>query len=170
MPQVVLQAGPAGLAGDGPGAEAQGENILEKVERLLDGPGAGKGPEVAAAVLFEAPGNVEPGPRFPDIDLQVREGLVVLEVDVVAGVVLLDEVQLHDEGFLFRAGDVKIDIGYLGDHALQLGRELIGGFEVRPDPVVKVDGFAHVKNRPPGVPHQVNAGTVRQAVKLFDYQ
>ena len=58
------------------------------------------------------------GQFIAGIYLDVGEGLVILEADVVAGMMALNQVQLQDERFLLGAGDKEIDVGNVGDHPL----------------------------------------------------
>jgi hypothetical protein len=81
--------------------------------------------------------------------------------------VLLDEVELHNESFLLGGSDIKVDIGDARDHTLVLASQLMGGAEIRPDTLEKVGGFTHVKYVFPGIPHEVDARTVGQAFELL---
>ena len=73
--------------------------MLQYVQRLLYGPGAGKRPEIPATILLEAAGDVDPGPVLFDIDFKVRKGLIVHKANVVMGMILLDEIdRVTDEG------------------------------------------------------------------------
>ncbi|MBA7707247.1 hypothetical protein ES703_116116 [subsurface metagenome] len=82
------------------GAGAEGENPLNHLQGLAHRLSAGKGPEVASSILFQAPGNIHPGPFLSGVYLEVREGLVILEADIVMGMVHLDQVQLKDKSLL----------------------------------------------------------------------
>jgi hypothetical protein len=104
--------------------------MLQHVKRLFNRLSAGKRAKVPAAVLLKAAGDIDPGPLFVEVYLQIGKGLIILEAYVVVGVVLLDEVKLHDKSFLLRGCNIKIDIGYAGDHTLYLGGKLMGGLEV----------------------------------------
>jgi len=47
--------------------------------------------------------------------------LVVLEADVILGLVALDQVAFEDQGLQFRGSHDKVDVGDAGDEALGLG-------------------------------------------------
>ena len=101
---------------------------------------------------------------------KTEQPVVVFQADVIVRMVLLDEIQLHDKGFLLRGSDIEVDIGDAGDHALYFGGEFVGGLKVRADTMGEVGGLTHIENRPLGVSHQVDAGTVGQPFELFFYQ
>ena len=87
--QMVLQAGP--VTRHDP-ARADMVGPLHQFQDPVDGRRVGKGAEVAGAVAADAAGHENPRIVLLDGDLDVGIGLVVAEHDVVAGMVLLDEV------------------------------------------------------------------------------
>src|SRR6266550_8056573 len=68
------------------------KELLEQIERLVHGLGVRERPEVASAAIAEGAGAQDPRKVLTECDLDVRIRLVVLEANVVARVVLLDEV------------------------------------------------------------------------------
>jgi len=165
--EVIFKAGSSTFSVDVFTAKAQGKNPFKDAEGLPDRTGARKRAEVTPAVLLEAAGNINARPIFFNVYFQVREGLIILEKDVIGGTVLLDKIALHDKRFLFGAGDVKINVGYPGDQTLNLGRQFAQRLEVRPDAVGEVLGFADVKNILLNVPVYIDAGAVGQTLELF---
>ncbi len=91
---MIFQARPRISAGNGPGAVAEGKDTPEHFQCLAHGLGAGKRPEIARAVRLQPPGDVHPGPFLLEVYFEVGKGLVILQPDVVAGVVTFDEVEL----------------------------------------------------------------------------
>ena len=79
------------------GAGADRERAQQQVERLPDRVGVRERPEVADALALAAPQHHRPRPLLVEGDREVRVGLVVLQPDVEAGLVLLDEVELEEE-------------------------------------------------------------------------
>ena len=70
----------------------------------VQGLGMDKGAEVARAVLLAYPGELEARQAFPLGNFQEGIALVVLELDVVMGPVLLDELAFQQEGLVIVAG------------------------------------------------------------------
>jgi hypothetical protein len=63
--------------------------------------------------------NVHTGISFIDRNLEIGVGLVVLELDIITGPVLLDEVAFQDKGFHFAGADNGlngINMGIDGPH------------------------------------------------------
>ena len=77
--------------------ERQGEELLHDVERAAHRARGGVGPEVARAVLLDAAGDRDARPVVLHVDLEVGVVLVVLEPDVVGGLVALDERRLQQQ-------------------------------------------------------------------------
>src|SRR2546427_6139785 len=107
---VVLDAGAAAVAEHGVAARAQGKHLADRVERVAHRRRAREGPEVAAPVLDDPTRHQHARPRVPDRDLDAHVALVVLQPDVVARPVLLDEVVLEDERFLVAGGDDGLEV------------------------------------------------------------
>src|SRR5581483_4397146 len=89
---VEVQAGPLVLAGDVPVTGQVGEGFAQHVERFTHRPGRCVRPEVAAAVLFHAAGDFDLRVIHAPAHGNVWVTLVVLEADVEARPVLLDQV------------------------------------------------------------------------------
>ena len=74
------------------GAGAEREQPPDEVHRLVDAARRGIGPEVAAAVGRQLAGPLDAREVIPERDLDERVALVILEPDVEAGLVALDQV------------------------------------------------------------------------------
>ena len=164
---VQIEAGPLVLTGDGPAAGEVGKDAPQGVERLLYRPGGGKGAIVAGAIPLHAAHDEDPGKVFLPGDLDVRIALVVLEPDVVLGLVALDEVALEDQGLQFGGGDDKVDVVDAGHQALDLGALAGRGVKVGAHPGAQVDRLADVEDRALGVLHQIDARLGGQGVEFF---
>ena len=75
-----------------------------------------------ASVLFQTPGNIHPGPVFVEVNLEVREGLIIFKADVVMGTESLYQVTLKDESLLFRVGNKGVKVIDSGYHPLKFWR------------------------------------------------
>ena len=131
------------------GARADREGAQQQVERLPDRVGVGVGTEVADALALGAPHHHRPWPLLVEGDRQVRVGLVVLQPDVEAGPVLLDEVELEEQRLDLVADRDPLDrVG--GVHHLR-GALRQAGREVRHHPAAQALRLAHVEHAAVGV-------------------
>ncbi len=100
------------------------------------------------------------------IEAQHQEVLVVLEVDVEAGLVTLDERVLQQQRLFFVRGDDGFDVG---DDPLEQGDEVAGvargRLEVLADAVAQHRRLADVDRLAAHVLHDVDAGRRGQAVE-----
>ena len=69
-------------------------------------------------------------------------GLIVLEHDIVLGLVLLDEVNLKKQGLNIGLGDDKFKIHNLRYQRFCLG--IVASSEIGPHPIAKVLGLPHI--------------------------
>ncbi len=143
------------------------EEPADQVHRLVDARCRGIRPEVAAPVVRQLAGPLDPREVVGQGHLDVRVALVVLEPDVEARLETLDEVRLEEErlGHAVDLGD--LDVGDPVDDApdeVQLARRR-GLLPVRADPVAQALGLADVQHVAPGVLHQVHAGAIGQSLE-----
>jgi len=153
---LVLQAGPDPALELPVPAGPQGEERLQEAERLLRRRAGGIRAEILRAVPFRAADELKPGKGVRRVDPDVEVGLVVAEIDVVAGAVLLDQRVLEDQGLLLRLrhdeGDV-IDTGQEeGDHEARVRPREVGA-----DAGPQILGLSHVEDPAVPVLHQVDA-------------
>ena len=161
---LVLQARAVAVAEVVVGAAPQQEVLLDDFQGLAHGHRGSVGAEVAAAVLDDAAGGEDARPVAPGhLDAQVA--LVVLEADVVARLVLLDEVVLEDQRFLLVAGHQGLDVLHLA-HEEGHVRAAVAAPQVGAHPRAQLLGLAHVNDLAAAVPHQVDAGPGGQRVEL----
>ena len=113
--------------------------------------------------LLLALGNAGKG-RF--CDPQIAVTLVVLQKDVVAGLVALDEGVFQHQGFKFRADHNGVKGIHGGHHGPGLFRVGGGLLKILADPVFQFLGFSDIDNRARRVQHKVNAWGERQAIRF----
>ena len=116
---VVEQAGPAQgplALPDVDRAGAEREEAPDQVHRLVDAAGRGVRAEVAAAVADELAGALDAREVVAQGDPDVGVALVVLEADVEARLVALDEVGLEEERLGDRVGERVLEVGDVVDH------------------------------------------------------
>ena len=86
--------------------------------------GVAVGAEVADALALASPHHGRPRPLVVEGDGQPRVALVVLQPDVVAGQVGLDERVLEDEGLDLAVDHHPLDVVGLGHHLRRPGQRL----------------------------------------------
>ena len=122
--------------------------------------------EVAGAVVAQLAHHLQPRPLALGIEPQHQVVLVVLELDVEARLVLLDERVLQQQRLLLVRGDDRLDVG---DDALEQRHEVAavarGGLEVLADPVAQDRRLADVDRLAAPVLHDVDARRRRQPVE-----
>ena len=142
-------------------AGTQGVVCPEEFQQGLGVHHGAVGPEIARTVAHEPAGEEDLGKlvgghAYPGI------GLGVLQQDVVARLVLLDQIVFQKQGVSLRVHDRILDVGNLRDQYPGLGREPVRVHEVLRDPLVEVLGLAYINHRSLGVIVSVDPGGMRQ--------
>ena len=169
LAHAVVEAG--ALLADVPGelfpALGQAQGRLDGLDDVLGGAPAAVGAEVPGPVLGGLVGQGEPGVGLSHRQADVGVALVVLEEDVVPGLVPLDEGALQHQGLELAVGDDDVEVVDLAHHGP--GLLGVGGQvgEVLGDPVLQGLGLAHIDDLVFGVLHDVDARLQRQAVGFF---
>jgi hypothetical protein len=163
----VIEAGTRLLARDYPFGGTISKQLLEQVERSAHGASAGVRAEVATAVILKAPGQKYAGPLFTEAHLYIRVAFVIPEPYVESRPVLLDEIVLEDEGFLFGICDDEIEGLHHRHHLVELRIVGMRGAEIRPNAVAQASRFAYVKYLPRLILEQINPRLRRQRFQLF---
>ena len=168
-----FQAGPELAAQDGVGGDfevagAQGVHFVEEIHHVARVHHAAVGPEIAGAVLHHAArqedlGEFVPGHADPGV------GLGVLEQDVVAGLVLLDEVVLQQQGVGLGVHHAVLGVGDLAHQDAGLGVEPLRRHEILRHPLVQVLGLAHIDHIPRGVIIAIDTRGMREQCYFFSY-
>ena len=157
-----LQGSLAVLDVDRAGAER--EEAPDQVHRFVDARRRPVRPEVAAPVVDQLARPLDPREVVGQRDLDVRVALVVLEADVEARPVALDQVHLEEQRLGDRVGLGDLDVDDPVDHAAD-PVDLAGGrllLPVRPDAVAQALRLADVDDVAAVVLHQVDARLVGQ--------
>ena len=165
---VEVQAGP--LRPDVPGefaiAGGQPQGGQHRVQGLPGLEPAAEGAEVPGGVLGHLVHQGEAGIRLPG---QADKGvaLVVLQQDVVAGHVPLDEGVLQHQGLELAGDEDGVKVVHLGHHVPGLGG--VGGavLKILAHPVFQLLGLAHVDDLAGLVHHQIDAGGQGQVIGLL---
>ena len=166
-PDVIVEAGPV--------APLLGDRIVaapHRIEAPDDGEGApqladvGVGSEVARPGNVPPPGDQHSGEGLAQRHRDRRVALVVLQPDVEAGTVLLDEIVLQDERLGLARHHDRLDVG---DQPLEqlvprAGGEIAG--EVAAHPTPEALRLAHVQHLARGILPEVDAGSLGQSVEF----
>ena len=140
---------------DGAAALTQREELFDDLEVPVDLVDVRVRAEVGAAVLDDVPRAEDAWPLLVR-DSDDGVGLPVLQVDVVAGAVLLDEIVLEQERLVLASTDDVVDrIDLLHQHR---GLHVFVAVEVRADAVAQVLRLADVEDGVVAVAHDVHTG------------
>jgi len=144
--------------------ELAGADVVGLADEAEDGfhdLNGGVGAVVLGTVFNGVTGGEDAGEAlFLDADPGI--GFVVFEVDVVAGLVLFDEVVFQQEGIEFGFGDDGFDIGHLTGHHVNACAVVAFG-EVRAHALLEVFGLAYVEYAAVRIQVLVYAGLVGEA-------
>ena len=171
---VEVQAGPElsledGLGGDVQVAGAQGIGLAEEVHEVPRVHHAAVGTEIPVPMgLVDAPGDEHPRELVPG-HADPGIGLGILQEDVVAGLVLLDEVVLQQQGIGLRVHDGVLRVGDLGHEDACLRGQPLRRHEVLRDPLVQVLRLPHIDDIPRGVIIPVDARGMRKQGYFLAY-
>ena len=145
------------------GTLAERENPVQKPLDLIGRSHIRIGTEIETTVLFDLARDDET--RIALIgNLNEWIGLVVLEHDIVLGLVLLDEVDLEKQGLNIGLGDDKLKIHNLRYQRFRLG--IVTPSEIGPHPIAEILGLPHIDNGTILVFVNVTARTRRQELEL----
>ena len=162
LPQMVLKAD----LGRRIGTLTEWENPIQKSLDLIGRSHVWIGAKIETAILFDLARDDET--RIALIgNLDEGIGLIVLEHDIVLGLVLLDEVDLKKQGLNIGLGNDKLKIHNLRYQRFRLG--IVAPSEIGPHPIAKIFGLPHIDNGSVLVFVNVTARTRRQELELrFD--
>ena len=161
---LVLKAGAilADVAREHAAAIRQSERFAERIDDAHRLPASAVGAEVFCPVRVRAVGKRKARIRLPPVETQERISLVILEKDVIARLVALDEGVFQHERFKFRLGDDNVEIVHVRDHRRDL-RQMLAA-EIARHAVFQRLGLADVNHLAGSVQHDINARQQRQAV------
>ena len=164
---VKVQAGPELLLQDGLGSDdevagTQRVGLAEEVHEVPRVHDAAVRAEIAVPMgLVDAPGDEHPRelvPRHADPGI----GLGILQENVVARLVLLDEVVLQQQGVGLGIDHGILRIGDFRHQDARLRREPLGRHEILRHPLVQVLRLPHINHISLGVIIPINAGGMRE--------
>ena len=150
-------------------AGAQRKQAAQELQALMHRRRVRIGAEIARAVLDDAPRDEDARELLLYRDLDIRIRLVILEADIVARPVLLDEVALEDQRLDLARRHDELEIRDFRDHRTHLRRVVAAALEILPHAVLEHDGLADVDDLPRRVLHDIDTGILRQEFQLFPH-
>lgn len=145
------------------GTLTEWENPIQKSLDLIGRPYIRIGTKIEATILFDLARDDEA--RIALIgNLDEGIGLVILEHDIVLGLVLLDEIDLEKQGLNIGLCDDKFKIHNLRYQRFRLG--IVAPSEIGPHPIAKILGLPHIDDGTVLVFVNVTARTRRQELEL----
>ncbi len=162
LPYVVVEADPHFLLPDellinGVVAAPDHEEVAHRLQCRTHVFDVGVGSEIAGTVADDSAGDEHTREWFIRDD-DVGIALVVLQCDVVAGLELLDQIGLEDQGLHFRGGDDDLEVGCPGEHPLDARVERAGLLEILPDACPEILRLPHVQHFSRGILVLIDAG------------
>ena len=142
-------------------AVAERVGLFEELQQVARVHHCAVGPEIAGTVLLVSAGKEHPGIGL-GCDAYPGIGLGVLQEDVVAGFVLLDQIVLEKQGVGLGVHHAVLKVRNLADQDAGLGVKPFRRHEVLGNALVQVLCLAHIDNFPVGVVVAVHAGAVGQ--------
>ena len=145
------------------GTLAERENPIQEPLDLIGRSHIRIGTKIETAIFFDLARDDETRIAFiGNLDEGIR--LVVLEHDIVLGLVLLDEVDLKKQGLNIGLGDDKLKIYNLRYQRFRLG--IVAPSKIGPHPIAKIFGLPHIDDGTVLIFVNVTARTRRQELKL----
>ena len=145
------------------GTLAEWENPIQKPLDLIGRSYVWIRTEIEPTILFDLARDDKTGITLIG-NLDEGIGLIVLEHDIVLGLVLLDEVDLKKQGLNIGLGNDKLKIHNLRYQGFRLS--IVASSEIGPHPIAKILGFTDIDNGIVFIFVNVTAGTGRQQFQL----
>lgn len=118
--------------------------------------------EIERAIFFDAAREIDAGIFFGGGELDVRVGFIVAQDDVKFRAVLLNEVVLEGQRFMFVIDNNGLEIGNLACERAGFGVDPAGFEEIGAHAATEGRRFANIKHGTGGVFEDVDAGTFRK--------
>ena len=145
------------------GTLSEWENSVQKPLDLIGRSHIRIGTEIETTILFDLARNDEAWIALIG-NLDEGIGLIILEHDIVFGLVLLDEVDLKKQGLNIGLSYDKLKIHNLRYQRFRLG--IMTPSEIGPHPIAKIFGLPHIDDGTVLIFVNVTARTRRQELEL----
>ena len=145
------------------GTLSEWENSIQESLDLIGRSYIWIGAEIETTILFDLARNDEAWIALIG-NLDEGIGLIILEHDIVFGLVLLDEVDLKKQGLNIGLSNDKLKIHNLRYQGFRLS--IVASSEIGPHPIAKILGLPHIDDGTVLVFVNVTARTRRQELEL----
>src|SRR5260370_732190 len=162
---LIFEAWPRTIAKDRVGAGAERERFSDYVDRLAESVGGTEGAEVASAVFHDFTGDRDSRPSVMG-DLRAQIGFVVLQPDVVLGLVLLNQVVLEDQRLLLAGSDDGVEVADAAHQEAHLEAAVAALAEVGAHAGAEVLPLADVEDFAATTPNPVTTGPAPRSPQL----
>src|ERR1041384_6551982 len=139
---------------------------FDDIDGFTGGDGGRERSEIAAAVLDNFTRGKNTRPRMPRSHFNAEITFVVLQPNIIAGLVLLDQVVFEDQRLFVRGGNQRLEILDALHQELHL-RSLVRAVEISAYTRAQILRLADINHLTRLVSHQVDAGTGRQVCEFF---
>ena len=165
---VQLQTGAllADVPGEAAAAAGQQKGLGKETDGLIGRPPSAVGAEIPGAVPLPLAGDGGPWIVLP-ADADEGIALVVLQQDIVFGLVFFDQRVFQQQSVQLGGGKNRLKMVDVGDHppGLHRVRRQIG--KILAHPAAQAFGLAHIDHCPRPVVHQIDAGQLGQTMCLI---
>lgn len=145
------------------GTLTEWENSIQKPLDLIGRPYIRIGTKIEATILFDLARDDEARiALIGNLDEGIR--LIILEHDIIFGLVLLDEVDLKKQGLNIGLSNDKLKIHNLRYQRFRFG--IVAPSKIGPHPIAKILGLPHIDDGTVLIFVNVTARTSRQKLEL----
>ena len=156
---MMLQTGPVHihiLAG------AQRKELPQKLQAFMHSSCGCIWPKITCPILQDTPRYVHARIFFLQGDLHIWIGLIILQADIIARPMLLDQIALENQRLDLRARKDRFKISNLRHHRTHLGRMIFIALEILPHTILQDNCLADINDLPLCIFHNIDTRRIRQ--------
>ena len=167
LADMVVEAGPllANVAGKTAGAGRQLQRRRHGVERLPRLMSSAERPKILRPILGGLADHGKAGIFLLPIQADEGIALIILQKDIIAGLMALDEGVFQDEGLKLRAHHNGVELLHLRHHKPRLFIVPRGGLEILAHAVAELLRLAHIDDQSRLVHHEIDTGGQGQTLR-----
>ncbi len=156
-----------GARAKGP-ALTEAKGLFDKIHGGARGHGINVRPQIDGAIVFPEANGLELGPGLGKADLKHEETFIIPQVHIIAGLVVLDQLSLGQQGLGLIAGHQDVEIVHAADQPAQLGIGLDPGSgpEIGLHALPQGERLADIDDFPAAVAHHVTSRLIGKFLKL----
>ena len=167
LADMVVEAGPllANVAGKTAGAGRQLQRRRHGVERLPRLMSSTEGAKILRPILSGLADHGKAGIFLLPIQADEGIALIILQEDIIAGLMALDEGVFQDEGLKLRAHHNGVELLHLRHHKPRLFIVPRDGLEILAHAVAELLRLTHIDDQPRLVHHEIDTGGQGQTLR-----